>query len=117
MRWVGNQKERQQAENEIKAATTLCTLGHPNIVQTFEHGALDHFNYFIDMELCDLNLKEFLAGEKVGPNDWFLHWPIPQFGDRMFFIIALLQELANGLSCIHLQNLVHRDLKPENSTP
>jgi serine/threonine protein kinase len=81
----------------------------------FEHGALDDVNYFIDMELCDLNLREFLREEKVKPDDWFLHWPIEDPDDKAFFIIALLQEIANGLYFIHAHDLVHRDLKPENS--
>ena len=102
-------------ENEVKAAKCLGTKSHPNIIQAFEHGALDQVNYFIDMELCDLNLREFLRGEKVKPDDWFLHWPIEDLGDRLFFIVALLQEIANGLHFIHAYDQVHRDLKPENS--
>ena len=103
-------------ENEVKAAKCLGTKSHPNIIQVFEHGVLDQVNYFIDMELCDLNLREFLRGEKVKPDDWFLHWPIEDLGDRLFFIVALLQEIANGLHFIHAHDQVHRDLKPENST-
>ena len=103
-------------ENEVKAAKCLGTKSHPNIIQVFEHGVLDQVNYFIDMELCDLNLREFLRGEKVKPDDWFLHWPIEDLGGRLFFIVALLQEIANGLHFIHAHDQVHRDLKPENST-
>jgi serine/threonine protein kinase len=115
MRWLGDESERQQIENEVKAATTLCTQGHPNIIQTFEHGALDRLNYFIDMELCNLNLRQFLRGDKVKPDDWFLHWPIEHPGDKGVFILALMQEIANGLYFIHGNGVVHMDLKPENS--
>jgi len=117
MRWRGDEIERRQIVNEVGAATTLCGDGHPNIIQTFEHGPLDDLSYFIDMELCNLNLRQFLRGDKdkVKPDDWFLHWPIEHPGDKGFFIFALMQEIANGLYFIHGNDIVHMDLKPENS--
>lgn len=115
MRWSGNESERREVENEVKAVTALCTKSHPNIIQILQHGKLDLVNYFIDMELCDLSLREFLRGEKVKPDDWFLRWPIEDLEGRLFFIWAFAQEIANGLYFIHGHNHVHRDIKPENS--
>jgi serine/threonine protein kinase len=115
VRLSGGDYERQQVESEVKAVTALCKQFHRNVVYISDHGLLDDVTYFIDMDLCDFNLSEFLRGDKVKPDDWFIHWPIEDYGDRLFFIVVFLQEIANGLYFIHGHDYVHRDLKPENS--
>jgi serine/threonine protein kinase len=109
---------RKAVEDEAKAVTLLCTKGHPNIIEVIDHGQLSFVHYFIDMELCDTSLADLLKREKRkdGMQDLYLQWPIENFGDRLFFIVALMQELSNGLYFIHGHGQVHRDIKPENGT-
>lgn len=111
-----SQANRKAVEDEAKAVTLLCTQGHPNIIEVLDHGQLSFVNYFIDMELCDTSLADLLKREKRkdGMEDWYLQWPIENVQDRFFFILALMQELANGLYFIHGHDQVHRDIKPEN---
>jgi serine/threonine protein kinase len=109
---------RKAVEDEAKAVTLLCTKGHPNIIEVIDHGQLSFVHYFIDMELCDTSLADLLKREKRkdGMQDLYLQWPIEDFKDRLFFIVALMQELSNGLYFIHGHDQVHRDIKPENGT-
>ena len=116
MRLAYNAATQKEVENEVNAATLLGTKGHPNIVTVLDHGHLSFGNYYIDMELCDTSLADLLKREKrkVGMEDWYLQWPIDNLDDRLFFILALMQELSNGLYFIHGHDQVHRDIKPEN---
>jgi serine/threonine protein kinase len=103
--------------NEVNAVTLLCTKHHPNIVEVVDHGQLNVDYYYIDMELCGLTLADLLKEQDKGEGlrQWFLQWPIADLDQRNFFILALMQELANGLYFIHKHDQVHRDIKPENS--
>jgi Protein kinase domain len=116
MRLAYNQMNRKAVEDEIKAVTLLCRNGHPNIIEVIDHGQLSIVNHYIDMELCDISLADLLKRpkRKDGMEDWYVQWPIEKFEDRLFFILALMQELSNGLYFIHGHDQVHRDIKPEN---
>jgi serine/threonine protein kinase len=116
MRMAGSPANRKAVEDEAKAVALLCMNGEPNIIHVLDHGYLSFTNYYIDMELCDISLAELLKREKRkdGIENWYLQWPIENFDDRVFFILALMQELSNGLYFIHGHNQVHRDIKPEN---
>jgi len=48
--------------NEMRAVAKLCMTQntHRNIVSVFDYGPLSPFLYFIDMELCDLNLERWI---------------------------------------------------------
>jgi hypothetical protein len=119
MRLGFNGANLDEIANEAKAVALLCTKGHPNIVEVLAHGRLSIVNYYIDMELCDLSLAELLKRKAKGEGleDWYLHLPRREnVDDRIFFTIALMQELANGLYFIHKHDKVHRDIKPENGT-
>jgi serine/threonine protein kinase len=112
--------DRKAVEAEAKAVTLLCTGGwEPNIIHVLDHGYLSFVNYYIDMELCDISLADLLKQEKRedGLVNWYLQWPIENFDDRIFFILAFMQELSNGLYFIHAHDQVHRDLKPANGRP
>ena len=112
----GGSSDRKLAENEVNAIVLLCKESHPNIIEVLEHGQLSAAQYYVDMELCYISLEDLLKQEERDDRkeDWFLHWPIKDFNDRLFFIIALIQELANGLYFIHNHDQVHRDIKPGN---
>jgi len=57
IRLWGSLTERE-IHNERRAVAKLCAIErtHQNIVAVFDYGQLSTFLYFIDMELCDLNL-------------------------------------------------------------
>ena len=125
-------------ERELRTTEELSKYCHPNIVQVLVHqpvldnGHLAYWTslYFLDLELCDINLAEYLKGTEPviyhqvawarskTPNihslsDWLT---VKDEGDAVFFIVALMQQLLSTLSFIHRMDLVHRDLKPLNGT-
>ena len=111
----------EEIKNEVEAIKRLHGPdNHQNIVDFFDHGHLEGTSYyFIDMELCDLDLSQYLAGERplaasephVGavfvPNDCELQLKL-----QNTFII--LNHITSALEFAHKLGLVHRDLKPAN---
>jgi serine/threonine protein kinase len=91
----------------------LCKSEHRNIIRIFEHGRVgDGAFYFIDMELCDINLEEYLEGTKTGIRG-LLDWKTAEAeGQCLFLLVAIMQQLLNGLAFIHGKDEVHRDLAP-----
>ena len=88
-----------------------------NIVQVLNHGLLlYHASYYIDMELCDLNLDEYIHKNPPSTQSTSL----PTF-EREAGLTTLLQiwtvmsHIAGGIDYIHRKRHVHRDLKPANS--
>lgn len=96
-------------ENEVRVIDMLCKSTHRNIVQVLGHGALDtESHYYIDMELCDLNLADHAKGQ---------NWnQISAQGKLAPHIFRIMEELVNGLMFIHMHQQVHRDLHPTNGT-
>lgn len=102
-------------ENEARVIDMLCKSSQRNIVQVFRHGELDpDSHYYIDIELCDLNLDDHARG-KVIP-------PLPDWNDLRIqdvlaqHIFGILEGVVDGLMFIHLHQQVHRDLHPTNGT-
>lgn len=102
--------------NELRALEKICTLNNRNIVSVLSHGYLPQsIYYYIDMELCDLNLEEFIKKK----------WPTHVLGKSRYFtsaaydssiVWAIMEDLACGLAFIHSLREVHRDLKPRNGS-
>lgn len=72
--------------------------------------------YFIDMELCDLNLDEYIY-RSVPPVSsesipYFIRNVPPPLKAQQIWNI--MRQIASGVEHIHNLNLVHRDLKPAN---
>jgi serine/threonine protein kinase len=104
-------------QDEARAIDELFKEGtHRNLVRIFRHGWLyPHSDYyFIDMELCQCNLKSYVRPDGVLPEDY------PQFflpdkvtvDTKVMWRIA--RDIAAGLEFLHGLDKVHRDLKPVN---
>jgi serine/threonine protein kinase len=108
-----------EIENEIRVIQKLHENGgHKNIVSFLNHGwlAIEEQVYYIDMDLCTLNLRDFVNGtfiSALGPQ--FLEPPArsTEFECLCFWII--LKQVTEGLKFVHDHGELHRDIKPENS--
>ena len=99
-------------ENEARAIAKLCVHRHDNIVQVVAHGKVPGFPYyFIDMELCDIDLASYLD-TKCGRDDNVLTHPIALNETKCW---EILNDITSGLIFIHKRKEIHRDLKPRNS--
>jgi serine/threonine protein kinase len=104
--------------NELSALDKICTKDHPNVIEVFQHNwLLPQSMYYIDMELCDLNLSSYISCIVPG-------WPETLVDKSQYFpsadydlpvVWAIMKDIAQGLSFIHSLGLVHRDIKPQNS--
>jgi serine/threonine protein kinase len=95
----------------------LCKGSHQNIIIIFNHGRLrvQSAFYFIDMELCDFNLDEYLRGSKQAPG--LSQWKREETTDAAILLIwPIMDQITDGLAFIHRHKEVHRDLNPQNGT-
>lgn len=84
----------------IREGQNAARLQHENIVQIYEAGAADGYNY-IAMELVHGQPLD----EQIAENG------------QLFAIdecIALLSEIASSLDYAHSKGIIHRDIKPAN---
>ena len=125
MRPFGKSGEKAIA-NEIVAIIELCNIGkHQNIVDILRHGrCLDSEYYFIDMELCDLDLHAYIYDEmRAGASAT----PVIRPSSNLAFVgkhcslqlrlqnaFTIVTHIVNGLGFAHRNQFVHRDLKPSN---
>jgi serine/threonine protein kinase len=106
-------------ENEIRVIDKLSKAGpHRNIVEVLRHGDLEYgrLTYYIDMELCDINLRTFIDE----------NWTIELQEKMPYFTIdlpprlkiaqlwSIMEDIASGVAFLHQLGEVHRDIKPEN---
>jgi serine/threonine protein kinase len=104
-------------ENEVRAITKLCgKAAHSNIVEVFRLGELiDVPFYFIDMELCQMNLANYIYRDSNS-----LPTFVPRFvkdasaSAKALQIWNIVRQIASGVAYIHSYNEIHRDLKPQN---
>lgn len=109
---------QQMYDNEVRAIENLCDGKYQNIVKVFRHGLLrpDHSIYYIDMEMCDFNLDEYVTGTHTDQS--LLDWPNASKQDQIQYLLTtILDNVLSGLTSIHSHNEVHRDISPQNSTP
>jgi hypothetical protein len=105
---------KEDVDNEVRALKKLCQNQHPNIVKVFDYGQLnpDSVVHFIDMELCDVSLENYLMGQEF---PLLLGWKIVRDRDEIpAYAYAILQQILNGLLYIHSLHEVHRDVSPHN---
>jgi len=99
----------------------LCIpKAHQNIVAVFEVGRLPEGRcWYIDMELCDLNLETYILREwtpelkKLVPS--FTALETSPVSVKICQIVATMKDVIRGVVFIHSLGMVHRDLKPRNS--
>jgi serine/threonine protein kinase len=118
--FIAPHTSKKDWETEGKAITKICGKGaHAHIVAVLKLGQLLNSPYFyIDMELCDLNLSDFIYSIPAP------HEPstvmLPQYiknGEpplKASQIWNVMRQIASGVKYIHSLDVVHRDLKPAN---
>ena len=108
----------QEIENEIRVIEKIrMQNGHENVVQITNHGWLIKSEaYFIDMELCEFTLRDFLnKNVKVKSGEVYWQRKPTLDGHSCFNIFTILIHIATGLVFLHQIAECHRDVKPENS--
>jgi serine/threonine protein kinase len=117
MRLTGRIKE-DDVKNEMRAVAKLCMTQntHQNIVAVFDYGCLSSFLYFIDMELCDLNLEQWIYrtwDEATANKLAFLTAELPPRA-RLGQVWDIMEDITRAVAFIHDSHEIHRDLKPSN---
>jgi serine/threonine protein kinase len=87
------------------------------MVSVLRHGPLSVPSYyFIDMELCDMNLESYIRREwtdtVVKNAPYFTIDQPPRM--RTAQIWDIVEDIAEGVAFIHSNGITHRDLKPRN---
>jgi serine/threonine protein kinase len=101
---------REVVEKEAEAIRKICRQGtHTNIVAVLKLSELpDGSLYFIDMELCDLNLSEYIHRQNpVAPSEsipYFIKDAPPPLKSQQIWNI--MRQIACGLTYIHNLHLV-----------
>ena len=111
---------RADIKNEIQAIETLQSLPpHPNIIEILRYDQPDTLEYcFIDMELCSLDLRKYIHGNRLIDADT----ADSQDSTNLAFVpkdcglqlrlqnaFTILSHISNGLAFAHEHDLVHRD--------
>src|SRR5271170_3907673 len=121
------QVSKEDIENEARVVSSLMKIGgHENIITIITHDWLPLSSYYyIDMELCDLTLHDYinyLAKRKPAPFEISSKIsPVfvtvdPPVSMRVYNMWTVGSHIARGLEFMHEQDHVHRDLTPRNGT-
>ncbi len=88
----------RRRERLLREAQALARVAHPNVITVHDVGTADD-QLFVAMEfVAGPTLKDWLAADKRSWRE----------------IVAVFQQVAEGLAAIHDADLVHRDVKPTN---
>ena len=93
---VAGNRNRKMWLNETRLAGKLM---HPFIVQIYEAGATDEFNYIVMEYMAGGSLKQFTAPDKLLPINR---------------LIDILYKVCNALDFATKMGVLHRDIKPAN---
>jgi serine/threonine protein kinase len=106
------QVDAKVVANEVQAVKALSKESHANIVVVLRIGELRNSqDLFIDMELCDLNLTDYIRGAQPMPSFLVRNQPPPMLARQIWNVML---QITTGVEYLHGQNMVHRDLKPPN---
>jgi serine/threonine protein kinase len=84
-----------------------------HLVTVFRHGKLfDSQYYFIDMELCDMDLNYYIY-EVQSDRDLRFENSLPLRADVQD-IWKIMRDISDGVAFIHNKMEIHRDIKPAN---
>jgi serine/threonine protein kinase len=117
------QYSQAKITSELQNIQRICSGKHDNIVRVLGHGSfgLDTYTHFIDMELCDLNLEQYIyqglewqAHHTLTPKSRFLTTDLT-FAQRTIDELQILRQILQGVEYLHSNNKIHRDLHPRNS--
>jgi serine/threonine protein kinase len=103
-------------ENEIGSILRLYESGgNPHIVAILKIGDIPQ-NVFFDMELCDMNLADYIYGtlDESTAATYLIKDQPPPMKSRQIWNVML--QITKGVEFLHGKNMVHRDLKPANGT-
>lgn len=110
---------KEELLNEARAIDKVFANGSSeNLVKVLKHDWLPNLPfYYIDMELCDGNLEEYIHGKRL--QDFHISDNPRLFGARfddntILQIWDIMEQISSGLEFIHSCHEVHRDLKPRN---
>jgi len=112
---IPQQQDGPPILDELQAMERLCTRDHKNIIKVYGYGQLPNSTYqFIDMELCDFNLEEYLLYRRNGKYPSRVPRAYHPVEGGSSHIWDIMRQIANGVAFIHSYKHVHRDLKPQN---
>jgi serine/threonine protein kinase len=99
--------------NELRAVEKLCqNTMNKHLVIVHNQGKLpDSPYYFIDMELCEKGLDQYITNCHSPLNSTLHENSCESVTSELW---KILRDVADGLTFIHSHSEVHRDLKPQN---
>jgi len=89
--------EGETVQRFIHEFALVSGINHPNVARIYDQGFTDDYAY-IAMEYFPGGDLRAMIGEGMSP----------ELG------LAVLLQVASGLSAIHQQGIIHRDMKPDN---
>jgi serine/threonine protein kinase len=119
--------DKDVVENETRAIKICMSREHPNIVTILHYGRLSSDHFYIDMELCAINLDDYIydtssARSKV-QNEANCEGISPVFVPnecsfqlQLQNVYTIMSQISDGVKFLHMEKLAHRDLKPSNGT-
>jgi len=110
-------ESRDVIDNEARVLDKLGPKSAgENVLAALQHGWLEDNRYYIDMELCVINLEQFIRRRRT--LTMYPFWSFPpetaRGPDICFNLWGITRQIASGLAFIHNEGEIHRDLKPQN---